>query len=196
MQKTRWRRRQTASLLLLLPVFCYLHAGADAFVLDPLALVEPGPLFSLRHLESLIAAAEAPDGGGGAGGWTRGINGGIPCATCTVVLGIAGQLSQIYNETVPATAERICGYLPAKYEGGCRLVARYVAPIIIKEFGRHASADTVCYDIGICYVDPGKKMCHLFPLPRSMNEVDGGEARWTDGETPTPKVVSLNTAYS
>lgn len=47
----------------------------------------------------------------------------------------------------------------------------FLGPVILYEFGKHTSADTLCYDIRICYVDQGKSMCNLFPLPDAANEV-------------------------
>ena len=37
--------------------------------------------------------------------------------------------------------------------------------IIGKEIDAHLTVDVVCYSIGLCYVDPGRRMCNLFPLP-------------------------------
>ena len=50
----------------------------------------------------------------------RGINGGIGCATCTILFSIATQLTTIYNETLEESLQRICGYLPETHQGQCR----------------------------------------------------------------------------
>ena len=96
----------------------------------------------------------------------------MPCAACSVVLGITEQLAQIHNETVPAAMERLCDYLPLRLQSGCEIAARYVAPFVLAVITNTTSPDTLCYDLGVCYVEPGKAMCHLFPLPRSLNEVE------------------------
>ena len=44
-------------------------------------------------------------------------------------------------------------------------MVEYLAPIIGKEIDAHLTVDVVCYSIGLCYVDPGRRMCNLFPLP-------------------------------
>jgi hypothetical protein len=46
----------------------------------------------------------------------RGINGGVPCATCTILFSMATQLAEIYNETLIQSLDRFCGYLPVAYE--------------------------------------------------------------------------------
>ena len=101
----------------------------------------------------------------------------MPCAACSVVLGITEQLAQIHNETVPAAMDRLCELLPLRLQAGCNIAAEYVAPFILDVLSNTTSPDTLCYDLGVCYVDPGKAMCHLFPLPRSLNEVEKEERR-------------------
>ena len=99
-----------------------------------------------------------------------------------MVLGLAEQLSQIHNETVPAALARLCAYLPLRLQGGCQILSKYVAPFVLAVISNTTSPDTICYELGVCYVGAaapaGKRMCHLFPLPRSLNEVDSvGDSR-------------------
>ena len=100
---------------------------------------------------------------------SRGDNGGIPCATCTILLSISSQLAQIYNETTVDSLSRLCTYLPQTYQTECQSLVGYLAPVISEEIDLHLTVDTVCYTLGVCYVDPGRQMCHLFPLPPDFN---------------------------
>jgi hypothetical protein len=102
----------------------------------------------------------------------RGDNGGVACATCTILLSISSQLAQIYNETTVESLTRLCTYLPVTYQDGCDTVVTLLAPIIGDEVYNHLTVDTICYSIRMCYVDPGKSMCHLFPLPLHPNQIN------------------------
>ena len=97
----------------------------------------------------------------------RGDNGGISCAACTILLSISTQLAQIYNETTVDSLTRFCTYLPQEEQPECQNLVQYLAPIIASELYHHVSVDMVCYSIGLCYVQPGRSMCHLFPLPQT-----------------------------
>ena len=78
----------------------------------------------------------------------RGDNGGISCATCTILLSISTQLAQIYNETTVESLTRFCTYLPKDDQFECYELVRYLAPIIASELHQHVSVDMVCYSIG------------------------------------------------
>lgn len=99
----------------------------------------------------------------------RGINGGIPCATCTILLSISSQLAEIYNETTAESMLRLCTYLPDGYQEECNTLVYFLAPIIVSEIYNHATVDTICYALHICYVDSDQTMCHLFPLPKGSH---------------------------
>lgn len=92
-------------------------------------------------------------------------NGGIPCIACAIVVGLAEQLSQIYNETISHAIDRLCGYLPAGVDEACKLLVDEYAPGIIKIMEQRETADVACYGVGLCKKDDSKEMCHLFPLP-------------------------------
>ncbi len=104
----------------------------------------------------------------------RGINGGFSCGACTILVSLAEQLTQLNNETAEASLRRMCTFLPTKYQSSCDFLVQALAPIIAEEIVANSSPDTICYKIKICYVDPGKQMCHLFPLPESLNDVKTG----------------------
>lgn len=96
----------------------------------------------------------------------RGINGGMKCATCTVVMGLMEQSSVIHNETIAASLERMCNYLPDKFHVACKLAVEFVGPIIIDIFTVSVTPDVVCHTLDVCYSDSGGKyLCHLFPYP-------------------------------
>ena len=67
---------------------------------------------------------------------------------------------------------RLCEYLPHRLQQGCQILSKYVAPFVLAVISNTTSPDTLCYELGVCYAAPGKRMCHLFPLPRSLNEVN------------------------
>lgn len=123
---------------------------------------------------------------------TRGINGGMACATCTVLVGrdksavfftielmtmlvsklsLTEQVAQINNETTIDGLQRLCSYLPSRYESSCRQLVIAITPVILEEVLRHTSPDTICYKLGVCFIQTNKTMCHLFPLPSVINEV-------------------------
>lgn len=53
-------------------------------------------------------------------------------SVCTVVLGLAEQLSVIHNETVTKGLERLCKFLPEPYQGACKEFADFIAADIIR----------------------------------------------------------------
>jgi len=100
---------------------------------------------------------------------TRGDNGGISCATCTILLSITSQLAEIHNETISNALSRFCTYLPTSYQSECQMISEFLAPIIETEFTEDFSPDLICYSINLCYVE--KKLCNLFPLPFPANDI-------------------------
>ena len=105
----------------------------------------------------------------------RGDNGGISCATCTILLSITSQLAEIYNETTPEALSRMCTYLPKNYQSECDMIVQLLSPIITSEID--FSPDMICYTINLCYVE--EKMCHLFPLPSVINDIHF-HASWSE----------------
>ncbi|XP_061196786.1 acyloxyacyl hydrolase-like [Saccostrea echinata] len=85
-------------------------------------------------------------------------------AMCTVVLGLAEQLSVIHNETVVKGLERICNFLPGSYQGACKEFTDFIAADIIKVFSRDDTADTACHKLSFCFTEPHTEMCHIFPI--------------------------------
>eukprot|EP00095_Tigriopus_kingsejongensis_P003537 snap_masked-scaffold106_size358372-processed-gene-1.9 protein:Tk03537 transcript:snap_masked-scaffold106_size358372-processed-gene-1.9-mRNA-1 annotation:"acyloxyacyl hydrolase-like" len=85
---------------------------------------------------------------------------------------MAKQLAQIHKESVVQSLERLCGFLPEAYVGSCQSLLEYIGPFILKEFTKNASPDMLCYQLRVCQIDPDRQMCHLFPLPGSLNSVE------------------------
>ncbi len=75
----------------------------------------------------------------------RGVNGGVPCAACTILLSLAEQLTQLHNETAEESLQRMCTFLPRKYQSACRLLIEALSPLIALEILAHTSPDTICY---------------------------------------------------
>ena len=65
----------------------------------------------------------------------HGVNGGSDCATCTAIVGIVEEVSIVYNETVDATLERLCKYLPSGlFRLTCQEAIQEFGPIIISGY--------------------------------------------------------------
>ncbi|KJE93948.1 hypothetical protein CAOG_08802 [Capsaspora owczarzaki ATCC 30864] len=96
-------------------------------------------------------------------------NGGVPCAVCTLLTGLVGQLAEIHNETVADSMARFCSYLPASYQTPCAALVKTYGPTIIDLYEDHETADMICLAIGICNTSSGTR-CHAFPEPADAEE--------------------------
>jgi len=95
----------------------------------------------------------------------RGINGGFPCAACSVLLGMAEQLADINNNSsVYSALDTFCSYLPAELGNQCSILVHVFGPDIREFLDNGSSPDQICYQIGVCWDEKGKGICHLFPL--------------------------------
>ena len=81
---------------------------------------------SLNQLESLVRS-DAQNS------WTRGIDGGVSCAACSVLLGMAQQLGDINNVTIVTGLEILCSYLPELYEEKCSLFLHIFGPVALRQ---------------------------------------------------------------
>ncbi|UJR23997.1 hypothetical protein I4U23_026963 [Adineta vaga] len=95
--------------------------------------------------------------------FTSGVNGGIDCAACTVLVGLVEKLSTVYNETIVSSLERLCNSLPVEMKAYCRVAVEFLGPIIIDGLVRKESPDDVCHTLKYCRNDPGQSECRLFP---------------------------------
>ncbi|NWQ77874.1 AOAH hydrolase, partial [Columbina picui] len=76
---------------------------------------------------------------------------------CVLVVSVIEQLAQWHNSTVKAAMERLCNYIPGKYQIICHMLC-----CIDKEM----NADVVCHSLKLCKRDPGQPLCHLYPPPK------------------------------
>ena len=131
---------------------------------------------------------------------TRGDNGGISCATCTILLSITSQLAEIHNETISNALSRFCTYLPTSYQSECQMIRSVVCQLFVYFllyicsicnqyvgiFFLHVDSEFLAPIIEteftedfspdlICYsinlCYVEKKLCNLFPLPFPANDI-------------------------
>ncbi|NWX15855.1 AOAH hydrolase, partial [Aegotheles bennettii] len=76
---------------------------------------------------------------------------------CVLVVSVIEQLAQWHNSTVKAAAERLCTYIPGKYQIMCHMLCW---------IDREMNADVVCHSLRLCKQDPGQPLCHLYPPPK------------------------------
>lgn len=94
----------------------------------------------------------------------KAVNGGTTCAACAIIVGLAEQLTQIYNESIADSLARFCKYLPSGFEEACKILITEYGPGIIAIIEKKETPDLACYGIGLCKHD-SPQMCHIFPLP-------------------------------
>ncbi|XP_046386733.1 acyloxyacyl hydrolase-like [Ischnura elegans] len=96
----------------------------------------------------------------------RGVNGGMECAVCTVLLGLTEQLAEIHNETLVEASMRICNMLPYPLKLYCSKSVNALEEFLDQKFPVEITPDVMCYALGICYTEPERGFCHLFPKPK------------------------------
>ena len=97
-------------------------------------------------------------------------NGGTTCAACSIIVGLAEQLTQIYNESIALSLDRFCNYLPAGgFQEACTLLVSEYGAGIISLIESKETPDVACYGVGLCKHDT-PNMCHLFPLPSAPHD--------------------------
>jgi acyloxyacyl hydrolase len=96
-------------------------------------------------------------------------NGGIPCATCTTIIGVVEQLALVYNTTIDAALYKFCNILPnGLFRTTCHQAADLFAPVIIEGFYLKETPDVICHAMKFCRTDPGQPECRLFPKPNVL----------------------------
>ena len=93
----------------------------------------------------------------------KGVNGGIGCLACTVVITLVEQMSVIHNETFVKSYHRLCNALPDLYGMPCIALGEFFMPQIIDLITKKTSADVICHAIQFCYREKGQPYCHAFP---------------------------------
>ncbi|NXT59937.1 AOAH hydrolase, partial [Chaetops frenatus] len=76
---------------------------------------------------------------------------------CVLVVSVIEQLAQWHNSTVKAAVERLCDYIPGKYQ-----IMHHMSCCIDREM----NADVVCHSLKLCKHDPGQPLCHLYSPPK------------------------------
>ncbi|KAL4234024.1 hypothetical protein ACF0H5_005678 [Mactra antiquata] len=92
-------------------------------------------------------------------------NGGATCATCGVIFGLAEQTAVIHNTTVVQSMEKLCSYLPIKFEALCRTFVEFIGPILFEILEENDTPDEICHKLGLCFVEKGRS-CNLFPMKK------------------------------
>ncbi|CAF0872998.1 unnamed protein product [Rotaria sordida] len=100
---------------------------------------------------------------------TRGVNGGSDCASCTIALGVIEHLSIVYNESIVASLERFCNYLPSDIKTYCKAAVDFLGPIIVDGFLKNETPDVICHALKLCTDDPDQPECRLFPSKLSSS---------------------------
>ncbi|KAJ8970389.1 hypothetical protein NQ314_001257 [Rhamnusium bicolor] len=100
----------------------------------------------------------------------RGVNGGMSCAVCTVVMGIAMQVAEMHKESLVNATTRLCNLLPDYAQNECLQVTSTIE-LIVPNLSTTVTPDLFCLTYGTCTVDIGESLCHLFPLPFLENGV-------------------------
>lgn len=54
------------------------------------------------------------------------VNGGVGCATCSILLGLVDKLTIVYNETASESLERFCNFLPGQYKVYCKAAIEFL----------------------------------------------------------------------
>jgi acyloxyacyl hydrolase len=63
-------------------------------------------------------------------GLNSGVNGGVDCAVCSIVLGIVDHLTIVYNESAAKSLERLCSFLPDQYKIYCKAAVDFLGKSI------------------------------------------------------------------
>ena len=97
----------------------------------------------------------------------KAVNGGVPCATCSVIVTLVEELAFVYNETVEKSLEKFCGFIPPGiFQLACQQAIESFGPIIINGIYEKESADVICHALDICHTDKGQPECHIYPKPK------------------------------
>ncbi|CAF1280205.1 unnamed protein product [Adineta ricciae] len=89
----------------------------------------------------------------------RSVNGGVDCATCTIVLGLVEKLSIVYNENIINSLEQLCNALPTDFPAYGKVTIEYLDVIILDEFLNKETSDVICHTLELCRDCLGQKIC-------------------------------------
>lgn len=99
------------------------------------------------------------------------VNGGVTCATCTVLVGLVEQLTEIYNVSIALALEKYCNFLPHPFRVACKYLIVEFDQDLPDVFELTDTPDVVCHALGFCKNETGQ-FCHLFPLPQPGSDSD------------------------
>lgn len=85
---------------------------------------------AVLHWICVVLVVLIPVINGSITGVRSGVNGGVDCASCSVVLGIVDHLTIVYNESAAKALERLCAYLPDPYQGFCKTALDFLGKSI------------------------------------------------------------------
>lgn len=95
---------------------------------------------------------------------SEGVNGGSPCAACTLVVSIISQTSQYYKISPSAAMTQICGYFGKEdiIFDACNGINDALGPIVSYLLNKGYDPDQVCFEMKVCTNQTGN-VCHLYP---------------------------------
>ncbi|CAF4507307.1 unnamed protein product, partial [Rotaria sp. Silwood2] len=93
----------------------------------------------------------------------NGVNGGVDCATCSILLGIVDHLTIVYNESAAQSLERLCSFLPDEYQLYCKAAVDFLGPYIIDGFIKGDNPDVICHALKFCTDEPDQPKCRIYP---------------------------------
>jgi acyloxyacyl hydrolase len=56
----------------------------------------------------------------------NGVNGGVDCAVCSIVLGLVDKLTIVHNKSIEHALELLCDLLPAPYKSFCTVAVEFL----------------------------------------------------------------------
>lgn len=96
------------------------------------------------------------------------VNGGVNCAGCSVILGLAEQVAQIDAIPITKALSQVCSLLPSPLDYTCSTLIAWYGPNLIKMLEDKYTPDVICNAIGVCNSQSGQT-CNIFPRPKSAS---------------------------
>ena len=106
------------------------------------------------------------------------VNGGTPCAACTVVLQIVFNLMVDDPDTFDHVLLNYCTTLGEPYTTPCVTFANLYGADLVERVGAGASADQLCRSLGVCT----SPTCNLMPNRVGL----GAELEWSEARRVSP----------
>lgn len=100
----------------------------------------------------------------------KGVNGGVFCVVCIVVVVFMEQLSVIYNVIFVEVYVKLCYVLFNVYRNVCIFFGKYYILKVIKFIEVDFIVDVICYVIYLCYKEKGQLFCYVFLFKKDVGE--------------------------